>query len=212
MMFRASGTDARQGVAGVLQMAATLFSGPEPMKAKVLATLVKQYGVTVESLATALDGTPDKAPQTGPRALSEQDVSALVRRTLAQEREKAEQEKWKTEAEGFRNHATYGEFYEDLREEAGLQMAAAAQAGRAMSVEEAFKRASRLHDGVRTTLDGRQAKAEADKRAAEAQKKRAAASTIRSVPASPVGEEGDTDGSVRGDLELMASRMRSGAR
>jgi hypothetical protein len=210
MMFRASGMDARQGVDGLLRMAATLFTAPEPAKAEMLADLFVRYGVTPESFANAVtrreNGGATPAPEPPP---PQEFRDPRVDQWLAREQRK-EQESIGAEVEKMRTHARLGEFFDDLREEAGIQLAAAAQSNRPMTVGQAFERAALLHEGVRSTLDQRKAKEAVAARAAELEKKKRASGGLRSLPAVAGEGEADPKASLRSDIDMVAARLRAG--
>jgi hypothetical protein len=222
MLFRADGTDPQQGVAGLLQVAATLISGPEPRKAEVLAGLFTRYGVTVDSFAKAVDrlqATAERpavhvAPDAG--AYRDPRVDQLFAQLQLQARTQQEATRAAAakEVEDFKaSDSPLAEFFDDMAEDIADQLEFAHKRGQSMTVAQAAERAARLNDSVSGVLAQRKAAAEAKTKAAELARKRGAARSIQPFPsAPPPGEEGDTDGSLRGDLEMVTRKLASGGR
>jgi hypothetical protein len=218
MLFRADGTDPQQGVAGLLQVAATLISGPEPRKAEVLAGLFTRYGVTVDSFANAVNrlqaGGAQPAPQPTAALPPEVGEALAYVRQLKEERETEKRGASERMLEEYRNSgAPEAEFFEDLRKSAGRLLALAMEDGESMTLQEAFALAAARNSEISGVLAQRKAAAEAKTKAAEIARKRGAARSIQPFPsAPPPGEEGDTDGSLRGDLEMVTRKLASGGR
>jgi hypothetical protein len=216
MMFRADGMDAPKAVGGLLQFAAALRTSPEPQKAAMVAGLIKNYGVTVDSLAKALDGAqagvvPPAAPEyRDPRV----DQLLAHFQTQARTQQEATRAAAAKEVEDFKaSDSPLAEFFDDMAEDIADQLEFAHKRGQSMTVAQAAERAARLNDGVSGVLAQRKAAADAKAKAAELARKRGAARSIQPFPsAPPPGEEGDTDGSLRGDLEMVTRKLASGGR
>lgn len=215
MMFRADGMDAPKAVGGLLQFAAALRTSPEPQKAAMVAGLIKSYGVTVDSLAKALDGA--QAGVVPPAAPEYRDPRVDQLLAHLQQQARTQQEATRTaaqrEVEDFKaSDNPLAEFFDDMAEDIADELERAHRRGQSMTVAQAAERASRLNDSVSGVLAQRKAAAEARAKQAEIARKRQAASSIRPFPSSPPPEDGETDGSLRGDLEMVTRKLASGGR
>lgn len=207
MMFQADGIAPERKVAGLLQLEAALRTGAPAAKAGIVANIVRQFGVTVEDLATALDGKPAQGAAAPPPDYRDPRVDQLF--GALRQRAQQVQAQQSQEAEVALAKVKDSEFYEDLREDAADFLEAAAKRGRAITVERAFELAAQAHPEVSKVQAQRKAAEDSKAKQAEALKKRAAASSIRSLPGAPATEDADTDGSLRGDLEAVAKRLAS---
>lgn len=211
MMFRADGVDAPRKVAGLLQLEAALRTQPGPAKAGIVANIIRQFGVSVEDLASALDGS--QTPQhvaARPDAYRDPRVDQLFATLQHQAQQRQAQQQAEAEASLAKIRET-NEFYEDLREPAADLLEMSYKRGKPITIEQAFEQAALLDPAVSGVKAQRKAAEEAKAKAAEAAKKRAAAGSIRSLPGGPppAGEEPETDGSLRGDLEAVSRRLAS---
>jgi hypothetical protein len=221
MMLRADGQEPQQGVAGLLQVAATLIGGPEPRKAEVLAQLFTRYGVTVDSFAKAVDrlqATAERpAVHVAPEAGAYRDPRVDQLFAHLQQQARAQQEATRAaaqqEVEEFKaSDSPLAEFFDDLAEDIADELEKAHKRGKPMTVAQAAERAAKLSDSVSGVLAQRKAAAEAKTKVAELARKRTAASSIRPFPSSPPPEDGESDGSIRGDLELAVRKLTAGGR
>lgn len=211
MMLRADGVDGPRKYAGYLGMEAALRTGPAATKGNIVAQIIKTFGVPIEAVASALDGT--QTPQhVGPGAEAYRDprVDQLFAALQHQATQRQTQQQTEAQATLERLRET-NEFFEDLREDAADLLEASHKPGRKpLTIEEAFDRAAKLNPAVSQVLDGRKAAEAAKAKAAEAQKKRAAASSIRSIPGGPSpGDDDETDGSLAGDIQAVARKLAS---
>lgn len=187
-------------VQNLLHTAAALRTAPPAAKAQLLTGIVKGYGVppadlvvglvkagavTVEQLDAALAG---EAPPQGQPSQPPLDANALaqqVRQQLLQELQAQRQQHAQTEAQReIQTWAEGKEFYEDVRHLMRGLLLAATEEGRAMSLDEAYDIACRTDKDVSAILSQRDAAKAANASQASTQRARAAASTVRTQPAS----------------------------
>lgn len=210
-LARANGQDVMAYAGNVLQTAAVLQMGHPQQIAGVLATLVRQqvgkYGPQfVEQIATMLDQAPQ---QQGPQGYQPPvDMNAQVERVIQQRVEAATQARAQRDAAAFQ--ATNPEFLEDVRAEMQMILHGAAQAGRAMTYQQAYDRACKMNDDVTKILEQRKAASAAATANAATQRTRAAASGIRSTPATAGGREQPK--TLNGVLSEKYDEIASGGR
>lgn len=194
-MLRAEGIEPVKAVASLLQTFAALRTAPPQHKAQMLANMVKNFGVPIEALDAALVGQPQQqqaqAPYRDPRvdqlmaeiesakAARGQQLQATVQQEIGQFAEK--------------------EFFEDVREDIADILEMNAKRGVAMTLEEAYNRACRIHPEVSRALSQREAAKQAATATAATQQAKRAASSIKSSPSGGVGKEAPS--SIRDLLE-----------
>ena len=186
-MIRAEGGDPLRVVGNMLQTAVALRTAPPAHKAMLVAQLVKQFGVPVDALDSALAGETPQAH--APQQIDPSQIAAQVRAQLLQEiqsqREQAIQQRAQKELEEL---APTLEFFEDLRPEiAALQQGFAGQ-GRAMDLKSAYNRALLMHKAdpdseIGRVLRQREAAEAANAARASTQRAHAAATSVKSQPA-----------------------------
>lgn len=203
-VLQASGTPPIQAIGNLLQTASALQMGTGQQKAAVVASIIKSYGVDVESLAAALDGQGGPVQQAAavdPDAIARQ-VRERVLQQIQQQRQSALTEGANRELEEFSQKA---EFLEDLRPRMRRLMLAALEDGEHMSLQQAYDLAASTHPEISGIMKQREeAKAVANARAST-QRTRDAASSIKGQPTGQPPDE--TDGSILGDLKAAAAAI-----
>lgn len=173
-------------VGGLLQTAAQLQTAPPAHKARLVANIIQSYGVPVDALAAALEGGQGGAPQAAPAHVDPANLAAQVRQQVMQDlqrqRQAAEAQKAQSEVEAFVQSAP--EFLEDVREDMADLMEVASRRGQTLSIQDAYTRALKMHPEVSRVLEQRQRAQAATAQQAATQKARAAASSVRTQPAS----------------------------
>lgn len=165
-----------QVVGNLLQTAAQLQTAPPAQRGALVAQIIKAYGVDVQTVADALDG---QAPaQAKPQEHRDPRVDQLL--AQLEQQKAAQRQSWVSEAESWLEKQ---EFAGDVREDMGHLMAAAAQRGVEMTLEQAYNRACWGNDEIRQVLQQREdAKRRQTAQAATA-KAKAVGSSVRSTPA-----------------------------
>lgn len=205
-MIRAEGGNPLTAVRDLLQTAAALRTAPPGHRAKLVANLIRTYGVPIDALDAELAGQappPGQAQQLDPAQLERQISDRILKQLQAQQAQRAQSSgvaqvtKW---AEGK-------EFFQDVR----LRMAAIIQAAREEgspepSLDEAYDEACETHPRTKEIWKQRKAAEAAAKANATTQRTVNASSSVKSSPAAMNGAQPD---SVRGDL-LAAMQSLSG--
>jgi hypothetical protein len=187
-----------------------LASAPRTQKAAYMARLIKEYDVDIAELDNALAGA-----QTAPAQPQAMDIQALVQEQLRQalapilsreqEAARRSQEEIEHTVETMALDPKYPHF-DDVRADMADLIDLAARRNRAMSLEDAYKTAV-LAAGYESTPNAQTTSFTANQQHAEAQRAKAAAS---SVSGAPVGGAGFTpaDNSLRAHLESAFNSAR----
>ncbi len=181
-MMRAAGAqNPMQAVGTILQQWAVLQGGNAESKAHLVASIVRQSGIPIELLASAIDGT--SAPQQGqqsqsvdPAALRQQIKQELMADFQGQRQQQSATQARQT-ADAFLADPK-NEFAEDVRE----TMAALLSSGRAPDLQAAYDSAIWSDPGIRDILLKRQKQEAAKAITASTQQARNAASSVKSAP------------------------------
>jgi hypothetical protein len=172
-----------QVAANLFQTAAALQTGDVPTKAGIIATMIRNFGVSPDAVADALEGktggqqqAPQGAPVRDPR------VDELLRRQ--QEMEQRTQQAQLSEAQrALQEFEASAEFLEDVRED----MAVLLETGRAKTYEEAYRKACAMNEDVGRVMAQRKAQEASRTQSQQAKRAQYAASSVRSDPAPPAG-------------------------
>ncbi len=205
--MQAQGVHPAQHVGQLLQASHILTNGAPAQKAQFLAQLFRNSGVPVELLAQHIDGQaqPEGQPQhVDPGAIAQQ-VRQQLLQEFQQQRQQHTNQKASQEATAFGEGR---EHFEDVREDMADVLQSAARRGVAMSLEEAYNRACKLHPDVSAKLERAQ-KVQAVKAAqASTQRSKAAASSIRGQPAAPpaAAQSATVRDDIRAALDELSGR------
>lgn len=203
----ASGVDPLTATRSLMQTEAGLRMGSAQQKAQIVADIVRQYGVDFQALDSALVG---QAPQQGGQ--NGYDDSRLLQaidqrlapvyqymgdqQQTAQETEQRVAEEAQTEVDRFAADPA-NVFFEDVRDDMSLIVSAAHEAGRQMTLEQAYRAAVNSNPKIAALEQKRQAAAEARKTTQSLESKKRAASSI--TAASPPQASAPT--TLRGAIE-----------
>lgn len=189
-----------------MQMMATLHGGSHQNKAQLIAGVVKSFGIPIEALAAALDGQPQAQ---GGQGLDPSQIAAQVRQQVLQELQQSQaqrqSQKAAQEAEAFGNSH---EFFNDVREDMADLIEVSHRRGVALSMEDAYNRACKMHPEVSKVFSQREAAEAAKANQASMQRARAAASSVHSQPAVPVarGQAKDVRGAIEASIASLSGR------
>lgn len=194
-MIRAEGGDPIAAVDSVMRTAAALRTAPPGHKAALIANMVKTFGVPIEALDAALAGHAPPPGAGGGQGFDpsqlRQEILGELRTQLQQERQQSQAARAQAEVEAV---ASKLEFFDDVREDMGDLMELAARRGKVLTTEQAYEAALRAphHSGILDIVNQRKAAESAKQAQAQADKARAAGSSIRGQPASapPAGHNG----------------------
>jgi hypothetical protein len=191
MIRDAGATHPLQVVGNLLQTARVLRYGTPGEKAQMAARIVRDFGVGIEELDSALSGgaaVPTQAPQQiDPAAIAAQVEANLQKRLQAQAQQMAQQR----QAQEFEEFTKTHEFATDVKNDMEFLIATARQRGMAMSLNDAYNRAVALDPEISKVIEQRKAAEAAKAQAASMQKTKAAASSIRSQPTAAVEAQSD---------------------
>lgn len=192
-LLRSFGPTPVEALSNALQSMHQLYSGPVNVRAKALATLIDQSGVPIEAINGAWSGEP--SPQQGspwadmdPQTIFQR-AKEEMRQELAQQREQVARQQVMQEVNAFASDAR-NEFFERVQG----RVAALMQGPAEMTLQQAYEEACWADPEVRKVLLQREAAEQAKAVNASTQRARAAASSVKSHPAtaSVSGEEPDT--------------------
>lgn len=179
-MIQAEGSTPMQAVSNLLQTAVALRTAPPAHKAQLVAGLIKSFGVPVEALDAALAGEAMPQGQQQPYRDPRVDQMMQMFESAKQERQVVAQRQVQTELQTF---AKEHEFYEDLREEMADMVDLSARRGVALSLEDAYNKALKLHPDLSEVLKQREAAKAASTAQAATARSKAASSSVKSAPA-----------------------------
>jgi hypothetical protein len=212
-MIRAEGGEPIAAVRELLQTAAALRMAPAPHKAKLVAKMIQTFGIDVQALDAELAG--EAAPQGMPQAQQpgqfrdprvDQLLATLQERQVHSQRTAAEQR-----AQEVAKFAETHEFYEDVREQMADVIELHSKRGSTLSLDQAYTLALKLlpdDSEVAQVLRQRaEAKAVTATQAAT-QRARAAASSVKSEPTSPIGAKAPGERSIFEEVRAQAARLQ----
>lgn len=196
-LIQAEGGEPLKAIGSLLQTAAALRTAPPAHKARLVADMVRTFGVPIDALDAALAGEVPQAqaqqPYKDPR------VDALLAQMQASQASQAEATRAKAAAE-VEAAAQELEFLEDVRQDVADLMELAAKRGVALSLKDAYGRAVAMNPELAGVLKQREASRAAAAANAATAKAKAASSSVRSTPASVSADNGPGD-SIRAHLE-----------
>jgi len=204
-MMQAEGAAPLQAVQNLLQTAAALRTAPPQHKAQLVAGLVRQFGIPIDLLDSALAGQPSpqqgqEAAPTAPYRDPRVDQLMATLQQAQQQRAVAMQQKNRAEIEQFKASR---EFFEDVREDMADIIDARNRRGISLSLEDAYNLAVSMHPEISAVLKQREAAKANTSAQTGVQRSKAAASSVKSTPAGNVSNSEPTD--LRG---LIAAQLR----
>lgn len=211
-LIRAEGGEPLKAVGSLLQTAAALRTAPPAHKARLVANIIQQYGVPVETLAEVLTGQAATAPAQGatqapaldPEALLQQAEQRVFQR-IQQQRAQSVEAKARADTEAFINSGE-AEFLEDVRPLMANLLDAAGRSGIALTLKDAYDRACLLSPDVSKVMEQRKAAQTATVTQAATQRAQNAASSVKTHPTAPPVAAESTD--LRALLERNFSKAQ----
>jgi DNA-binding transcriptional MerR regulator len=156
-MIQAEGGDPIAVVGNLLQTAAFLRTGPSAGKAKMVAQLVKDFGISIQDLDAALVGeqVPDSPDDKIARLIDQRlaPVNQLMQ-TLQQTRQQREQQ---TTQDLDREIASFSqdpanEFFKDVRNDMADLIELAERRGQTLTLKQAYDRAVSMNTDIQNTI------------------------------------------------------------
>lgn len=200
-LFAMNSVEPPQLVNQLLQTASVLQMGTPAQKAGLVANMVKQFGVDIHALDSALAG---EAPKEGPESKFEQMLQQRLaplqqklqqyeQRDLSQQQQ--EQAQINSEIQQFAADPK-NEFFADVREDMADWLELASKRGQTMTLREAYDRACRNHPEIAKIIEARQASGTVER------KRRASVSVSGSPGGSPgVGAPKDLRGALEAAID-----------
>lgn len=185
-LIRAQNSSPLQAVHNLMTTAAGLTTGTQPQKAAIIAEIIQNYGVDIQTLDDVLSKRPVQQHQ-APSALPQQFAEAL--RPIHQFMSQAEQARAQqiqhiaAEAEAVVSQmAEKLPFFEDLRDEMADFMEVAASHGRTMTLEQAHAAAVNANPEIKKILDQRRRSVQAKQAPNKILRAKKAGSSIVGAP------------------------------
>lgn len=189
-MLRGQNLDPMQFTGSLYQTVAALATAPQPVKAQVLAQVVKTYGIDIQELDRALSGQmPVNGPPAQPQYQQPQQFrDPRVDQMLAMQERRYEQDA-RSQIASIENE----EFFADVKDTMADILDNAARRGVSMSLKDVYNRACWATPDVADVLTQRQAARQAASPTGPTQRAQMAASSVKpsptSAPGTPVGDD-----------------------
>lgn len=206
-MIAADRTSPLEAVRNVFQTVAGLRMGSQAQKDAIAASIIRDYGCSVDGINAHLEGHAPRAPQQAPQQQPQQFRDPRLDDFLAQRQAHVASEGQKTvnefvQANEFMDNPNFSSLVADLMDNSHAS-------GRPLEMSEAYEVAKSLDPDVKSILSQRKAAESANVQRASMQRSRAAASSVKSQPAGIVSN-GSSGGpmSRRDMLTAAAARAR----
>jgi hypothetical protein len=199
MFIRAENSNPLAAVQNMMQTAAELRVGTSISKARLVAGIIQTFGIDVEALDDLLVG---KTPQGGGQQ-AQQFRDPRVDALLAKQQQAdqyAEQQTAREVAQTLAAFADKHEFYGDVASLMADLMEVKAKQGQTVDMEQVYKHACTLHEGVSSILAQRASAPKTANLSNAVLRAKRAASSVRSE-ATPDGGHVPRDDSIRASLE-----------
>lgn len=194
-------------VGNLLNTAKVLQVGHPVERASIAAKVIRDYNIPIDLIADMLEGKqPQGGHQQGPAEFRDPRVDALLAQ-MQQQQQRAQQSIAQSAHADVERFAPQAEFLEDVKDDMALLLEAAAQRGRRLSLEDAYKRACAMNESVAKVLDQRKAAQAATATQAATQRAMNASSSVKSnpTPSAPGARRG---GSILDDVMAAAEAHR----
>lgn len=195
------------------QTAAFLRNGPPADKAKMVADMIYQFGIDINMLDQALSAGPQQRQQTQQQVYTPQQIDTLVDQRINKIGEQRTQAEVSKQLDDFINDPA-NEFVHDVGPLMASILQSEAQAGRVISLQDAYKRATLAHPEVSQILANRQGTSQtpAQLSAAARRAKNAAASVSDTGAPTRSNSPEQDDGSIRSALNASIQELSRSTR
>jgi hypothetical protein len=211
-MIQSRGVNPIQATEFLMKADYTLSTAPKADRAKFMADLIRQYDVDIAALDDALAGAvPQQQSQGGA------DIAAIVQQQLQQalapimqERQVAAQRSQQEVTQTVESMAYDPKYpyFEDVRQDMADLMEISFNRGVALSLDEAYTRATRMNPDVSGQVERQATMSNANQQHQQALRAKAAASSVTGAPASGGDQRLVGDGSLRGAIEAAFGGQR----
>lgn len=214
-LMQAQGANAYQGVKRLLEIGAGLSLGTPAQKAEIVANVVQQYGVDLETLDGVLAGTVSSINDPNTRLMAELDkrLAPIEQRLSGAGQPQVDQNAVAFEIQQFAKDPK-NEFFNDVRSKMSTLFEIAGKEGRDITLQQAYDEACQLTPSVKKVLDQRTKADTARERKARAEKKRqaAAANRRRSTPTPSGGTEAPPGQALTATIRDAWDQVEGGGR
>lgn len=202
--IRSQGVEPLQAIQGALQTFGVLFTGTPEQKAQVLGNLYRHSRIDVDLLAKAIDGQPTTG---GPQNFDPNQLRQQIKQELLQDftkqRQESDRQAFGREVERFLDGREYAK-------ELSPYIAAVIQADLAEGVvpelnDDLYRRAAAIHPQVSKVFAKRDEAEAAKKSQQSAEAARAAGSSVRSQPTTPMNGASPKD--LRAQIEASIGSL-----
>lgn len=172
--------DPFQAIDTLFRTEATLRNGTAIEKSQMIARMINQYSVDLQTLDSILAGN-QVDPETSKFEQMLNEKLAPVNQLLSQQSQFAQQQQYEMQtnaAQSIEQFSQQAEFLSDVRNDMADLLDMAAARGQEMSLQEAYDKACALHPEVSKVLASRQKEAQIMGTSQDAQKKKAAAASL----------------------------------
>lgn len=204
MFIRAEQSTPLQAVASLMATAAELRVGTPTSKANLVAGLIRQYGVDLQTLDSILAG---QAPQGGaqmqqPQQYYDPRVDQLLahQQRMQQAAEQYENQQIHSHLHAFAADSKH-EFYDDVRHTMADIIEIKARQGEPPDLEKAYAQACAMHEQVSTIMSQRQAASRSSSSQAAVLRAKRAAASVKSDSTPGPGATIPKNDSMRADIE-----------
>lgn len=186
-LIRAQNSTPLQAVNNLMQTAAGLTTGTQPQKAAIIAEIIANYGVDIQTLDDVLSKRPARQNAPAPGDLPAPVAAALrpIHQFMSQAEQQRAQQLQQINQQAEQVVSQMSEqlpFFEDLREEMADLMEVAASRGRAMTVEDAHRIAVNANPQIKKILDQRERAARQRQDPNKIHRARKAGASIQGAP------------------------------
>lgn len=217
-MIASEGSDPVTATYNLMQTAALLRSGPRQDKARYVAEMIKRFDVDIGMLDDFLSSgqTQRNDPASQLEQLLDQRLKPVTEfisgvQQRQQHYQTQEQQSAASELDAFQNDPA-NEFVNDVGDIMADILSAHAQAGRVISLQDAYRRATLAHPEVSQIIAKRQVGQSAAQLSAAARRAQNAAASV-SGSGAPRGEDQDEDdGSVRSAIAASVRDLSKSTR
>jgi hypothetical protein len=212
-MIQSRGVDPIKATEFLMRADYTLSTAPKSERAKFMADLIKQYDIDIVELDNALvgGGPAQQSQQGGP------DITAIVQQQLQQalapliQREQNQKQQIQQEVSQTVDSMTYDPkypYFDEVRQDMADIMELSYRRGVAMTLDEAYTKATKLNPDVAGQLEKQVTMTNATQQHQQAQRAKAAASSITGSPGTAGSQAVVGDGSLRGAIEAAFGGAR----
>lgn len=204
VFIRSENSNPLQAVQNLMQTAAEFRVGTPARKVQLVAGLIRDFGVSIEDLDTALAGGTSGSQGQQQGAQQQQFRDPRFDAFLAQQQAQQQATQQREMQDVHRELQAFGashEFYNDVSATMADLLAHAARRGEALDLEKAYARACQLDAGISTIITQRAANASKGSQSQAVLRAKRAAASVKGEATPDTGATVPKDDSVRAAIE-----------